>query len=327
MVVTARAHPNIALIKYWGKRDVPLNLPVVGSISITLGGLETVTRVSPAKAGEDHFSLNGEAASPKEARRLKAFVDILRARSGRTDALHIESRNTFPTAAGLASSASGFAALALGVSRYLELTLTLQGLSEVARRGSGSAARSLHGGFVEWRKGEATDGSDSIAVPLADASWWDLRVLVCVLARGRKDIGSREGMALTAKTSPMYQTWIDAQEPDLEAARGALQRRDFQALGEVAEASCMKMVSTWLTTRPALHYWRPETLGVIQAVTALRGEGLPLFFTTDAGPHVKVICPGEAYMEVEARLRALPGVLEVLHCPVGGPARVEVQGD
>lgn len=322
MKVSAKAHPNIALIKYWGKRSIPLNLPAVGSLSITLGTLETTTTIEPA-TGEEAYYLGGERVCGQEEKRLRAFVDMLRIQGANKAPLLIKSHNSFPTAAGLASSASGFAALTMALYRYLDLPLTIQGLSEAARQGSGSACRSIHGGFVEWRRGEDDDGSDSIAVPLAHAGWWDLKVLVCVLARGKKAVGSREGMALTAKTSPMFQGYVDGQEADLDTARQALLHRDFDALAKVSEASCLKMVSTWLTTYPPLFYWRPETYAVILKVQKLRQAGYPVFFTTDAGPHVKVICEGSVAEEVEARLKAWPEVLEVLNCPVGGPATVE----
>ena len=321
--VTVRAHPNIALIKYWGKRDEgPLNLPAVGSISVTLGGIYTETTLSFAQGSEDVIYLDGAPATGSARARMVEHLDLLRSHAQEAPALELRSVNTFPTAAGLASSASGFGALTLAGARLLELPQSLPELTALARQGSGSASRSLHGGFVEGQKGEASDGSDSIAIPLAPADWWDLRIHVAILAQGPKKVGSRAGMARSRETSAFYGAWVAEQEADLAAGRAALLERDFSALAEAAERSCMKMVSTWFTASPTLHYWRPETLGVIQAVQGWRGEGLPVFFTTDAGPHVKVICPGEASGEVLRRLEALPSVQRVLSCPVGGPAAV-----
>ena len=319
---SAQAHPNIALIKYWGKRDEALNLPAVGSLSITLDRLRTRTTVRFVPGSkEDHFRLNGheEAAA---ARRGSAFLDLLRQRAEVDWGAQVESENNFPTAAGLASSASGFAALALAGSQALGLALTSAELSELARRGSGSAARSIFGGFVEWAHGVRTDGKDSIAEPVLTADAWPLRVVIALTATAAKAVGSTVGMRLTAATSPFQSAWVDGQEADLAQARQAIVERDFEALAAIAEHSCLKLHALAMTAQPGLVYWNGATVECLQRVRALRREGVAVFFTIDAGPQLKAVCSPEAATTVAAVLRDVPGVLEVIECGLDEGARV-----
>ena len=237
--------------------------------------------------------------------------------------MRIDTRNAFPTAAGLASSASGFAALSLAISRYFELSADLEQLSALARQGSGSAARSLHGGFVEWQRGSREDGSDSTAQCLAPPDWWDLFVHIAVRGEGPKAVGSREAMLRSEATSPFLPGFVQGQDEDLRQARDALRARDFESLAEVAERSCLKMVAIWLTSSPPLHYWLPGTLHLVRAVPEWRREGLAVFFTTDAGPHGKVLCTRRHADQVRERLEACEGVQRVLTSEIGGPAAVE----
>ncbi|RMG65723.1 MAG: diphosphomevalonate decarboxylase, partial [Calditrichaeota bacterium] len=212
MTATAVAHSNIALIKYWGKRSERLNLPAVGSISITLKELSTWTRVTfQEDLGPDRVRLNGRKATPEETRRVSAFLDIVRRMAGRPLGAQVVSKNNFPTGAGLASSASGFAALALAATAALGLELPPTRLSALARLGSGSAARSVFGGFVEMQRGQAADGSDACAIQLRDEHFWPLEVLVLVTAEGPKSIGSTRAMNLTADTSPYFPAWVENQ--------------------------------------------------------------------------------------------------------------------
>ncbi|MBN8726332.1 MAG: diphosphomevalonate decarboxylase [Xanthomonadales bacterium] len=322
----AEAHPNIALVKYWGKRDAALNLPVVGSLSITLDRLRTRTRVRfVPESGADQVVLNGRA-SEAEARRVGACLDLLREAAGIDWRAEVASGNDFPTAAGLASSASGFAALVLAGSAALGLDLPPSRLSVLARRGSGSAARSIFGGFVEWAHGERADGSDSLARPLLGAAEWPLGVAVAVTSTAAKEIGSSEGMGRTAMTSPYQRAWVEGQEANLAEARRAVLARDFEALADISEHSCLKMHALALAARPGLLYWNGASVECMHRLRALRRSGVPVFFTIDAGPQVKAVCLPEARAAVAAALREVRGVLEVLECGLGEGARLIEDG-
>jgi diphosphomevalonate decarboxylase len=246
-----------------------------------------------------------------------ACLDLLRRRAGVSAGADVVSRNNFPTGAGLASSASGFAALAAAAARALDLDLTPRDLSIVARRGSGSAARSIFGGFVEMHAGGAADGEDSYAEPLLEPRAWPLAVLIAVTDRREKAVGSRAGMELSAASSPYYRAWIESSAEDLEAARIAIRRRDFEQLAEVAEHSCLKMHAAAMSSRPGLVYWNAATLACLHAVRAARSGGLAVFFTIDAGPQLKAVCETAAQEQVERILRAVPGVEEVLATGLG----------
>lgn len=317
----SQAQPNIALIKYWGKRDVALNLPVVGSISITLESLWTRTdvRFVPGQKG-DRVSLNGRS-DEAETKRISKCLDLLRARAGVDYGADVASRNNFPTAAGLASSASGFAALVHAGARALNLDLNLQEQSVLARRCSGSAARSIFGGYVEWAHGQLADGTDSVARPLLNADAWPLRVAVAITSTAAKQVGSTEGMRRTADTSPYQSAWIDTQEADLSVARDAIRARDFDALAGISEYSCLKMHALALAAQPGLLYWNGATVECMHRVRVLRQQGVPVFFTVDAGPQLKAVCAPSAIEQVKAALRDVPGVLEVLDTGLGEGAR------
>ncbi len=321
--VTARAGANIALVKYWGKRDQQLNLPAAGSISITLAGLETRTTVTPDDALEgDRFSLDGVEQAPA---RVSAVLDLLRELAGERVYCRVESRNGFPTGAGLASSASGYAALVTAAARALGLDLSDTKRSELARRGSGSAARSVFGGFVEMDAGRREDGSDAVAHSLLGADRWPLEVVVAITDAGSKAVGSRDGMNHTMRTSPYYGAWVATIAQDLDFAREAIERRDFEALAEVSEHSALKMHASMLAARPGLIYWNAATLSCLHTVRALRAEGAGVFFTVDAGPQVKAVClPGQGRQVADALLQQ-SGVAEVMVSALGaGAAPVSV---
>ncbi|RFF29758.1 diphosphomevalonate decarboxylase [Wenzhouxiangella sediminis] len=314
----ARAGANIALVKYWGKRDQRLNLPAAGSISITLAGLETRTTVTPDPTlGADEFVLDGVEQPPG---RVGAVLDLVRERAGATVACRVESRNNFPTGAGLASSASGFAALVVAAAQAFGLQLSESELSGLARRGSGSAARSIFGGFAEMDPGHRENGVDAVARPLLSAEEWPLEVVVAITDSGSKAVGSRDGMNHTMRTSPYYPAWVETVAEDLDAARSAIAARDFEALAETAEHSALKMHASMLAARPGLVYWNPATLACLHAVRALRSAGTGVFFTIDAGPQLKAVClPGESE-RVAGLLADQPGVSDVLVTGLGGGA-------
>jgi diphosphomevalonate decarboxylase len=318
----ARAGANFALVKYWGKADARLNVPAVGSISITLDSLftETVVELAPA-ASTDELTLDGKRRD-EDLAKVSACIDLLRSTAGVATRVRIASRNNFPTGAGLASSASGFAALVRAAEAALGLALSPRERSIVARQGSGSAARSIFGGFVEMHAGVALDGSDSFAEPLLDASEWPLEVVIAVTAKGEKEIGSRSGMTRSAASSPYYAAWVAGQPPDLTAARAAIRARDFAALAELAEHNCLKMHAAALAARPPLVYWNGATVECLHAVRRLRAGGVPVFFTIDAGPQLKAVCAPGARGQVERVLQGVPGVLELMTSSLGPGAEL-----
>jgi diphosphomevalonate decarboxylase len=314
----ARAHSNIALIKYWGKRDAALNLPAVGSISVTLDALTTDTTVA-FSGDEDELRLDGTRV---DATRASRMLDLVRERAGIRSAATVTSTNNFPTGAGLASSASGFAALAVAACAAAGVDATPKELSILARRGSGSAARSIFGGFVELHAGTAPDGSDAFAEPILDAADWPLSVVVAITSREAKRVSSTAGMGRSAASSPFYPAWTDTAEQDLADMRAAIAARDFASVGELAEYSCLKLHALMLTSRPALIYWNAATVAAIHTVTELRAGGIPVYFTIDAGPQVKALCAAADAPAVASALAAVPGVQETRTSGLGGGAQL-----
>ena len=323
MQAVAIAHPNVALIKYWGKRATAGNLPATGSLSLVLGGLttETLVRFEAGRQG-DSVLLDGREEAETSAR-VSGCLDLLRREAGVQDGAVVESRNDFPTGAGLASSASGFAALVVAAARALDLRLPATRLAEIARTGSGSAPRSLSGGIVLLKNQAATTVCTQLMAP-AD---WPLEIVVAVTATGQKAISSRQGMALSEQTSPYYPAWVETHAGDLEAGIAAVVKRDFPALADLAEYNCLKMHAVMLSTRPPLIYWTPATLACLQRVRELRAAGVPVFFTIDAGPQLKAVCLPEAASDVAAALAAIDGVRNVLRSPLGAGARLRAAGD
>lgn len=307
---TAIAHPNIALLKYWGKQDAPGNLPATPSLSITLDGLTATTTVAEADA--DRFCLNGRLAADGKVR--SALASWRREHS--IPPLAISSRNNFPTAAGLASSAAGFAALATAVNAHCGLGLTAPETSELARRGSASAARSIHGGFV------ILAGPNWQASQLLPSEAWPLSVVVAVVETGRKAVPSTEGMERSKASSPYFDAWVASAAPDFAAMKQAICARDFAALADLAEASCLKMHALMLSSRPPLPYWRGATMECLHSVQGLREEGCRVFATVDAGPQVKAICEPQDAERVKAALRRVGGVAETLQVGLGPAAAV-----
>ncbi len=317
----ARANVNVALVKYWGKRDPVLNLPANGSISLTLDGLFVDASCAFAEGRADTCTIDGAPAGGDDAARVYRFLEVVRAEAGVTARATVRTTSGVPKGVGLASSAAAFAALALAASRAAGLRLEPPALSALARRGSGSAARSIFGGFVVWHRGERPDGRDSIAEPLLDPAAWDVRMVVAVTSTAPKSVSSREGMRRAA-TSPLYPAWVETAEWDLAEARAAIAARDLEALGLVAEHSALKMHAIGLAARPPLLYWRGATIECIQRVWALRAEGVRGFVTIDAGPQVKVLCePGDSE-RIAGALREIPGVERVLTCTPGRGAEV-----
>ena len=317
-VVRAIAHPNIAVIKYWGKRDVPLNLPAVPSLSLTLDGFETDTRVRwGLNQDADRIVINGEQLGGSAAARVSRFLDLVQPDRPRCE---VVSTNNFPTAAGLASSSSAFAALALAATTAAGVSLSPEALSVLARRGSGSACRSLWGGWVHWQMGQAADGHDCHGIPLAPQDHWDLRLVVVFIAKGPKPIGSTAGMIRTQTTCPLYAGWVSSAPADVDAGRAAVLGRDLPGLGAAMERSTLKMHATMIATEPTIRYWRPTTLAAIETIEDLRQRGTDCWYTMDAGPNVKVLTTPEGAVQVAAAMAAAG--LETRTLGVGGDAHL-----
>ena len=320
--VTARACANIALVKYWGKRDALLNLPAAGSLSLTLAALVTETTVQfDETLADDTLILDGGPASAGELARTTAFLDLVRAQAGIPIHARVTSRNEFPTASGLASSASGFAALAVAASRAAGLALEARELSILARRGSGSAARSIFGGFARMHAGSASE--DAYAEPVESPLLERIRMVIAVVGGGApKQRGSRDAMDHTAATSPFYRAWLELVPHDLAAVHAALEAGDLERLGVLAEANALAMHASAIAARPAVLYWQPATLALLARVRGLRECGLAAWATMDAGPHVKVLTTADDAPTIAMQLRDLDGVPAVTISAPGAGAAV-----
>lgn len=318
----ATACANIALVKYWGKRDALHNIPAAGSLSLTLDRLRTWTEVTRVEgAPSDTLTIDGHPVAGHALERIRRFADLVRREVGDSGAISVKSQNTFPTAAGLASSASAFAALAVAVADVFGLKMTESELSILARRGSGSAARSIFGGYVRMQAGVAEDGADAYASPLEDIDF-PLVAAICVARAEAKKIGSTDGMKHTRATSPYYDAWIRQVDLDLEAVEAALRSQDFERLAELVEGNCLAMHANAMAARPGIVYFRSSTLWAIERVRTLRAEGTPVFFTIDAGPHVVAFTPPEHLNAVAQRLTGHLDVAEVLTSSVGDGAHL-----
>lgn len=312
----AHAHANIALAKYWGKSDARLNLPAVPSVSLTLREMTTTTTVDPdPRLKEDVFELDGRPARQSELRRVVEMLERVRELARSPIHARVESRNDFPTASGLASSASGFAALAAATTCAYGVSLTPAALSALARASSASAARSVFGGFVLLPAGERGDGRLA-ARALHPENHWDVRIVVAVTDEGEKDIGSTTGMEGSRKTSPLYAAWLDQAEVLTRRLRKALTARDLDAVGTAMEQSTVAFHAVAMSSVPPAFYWKPATLAVLETVRGLRAKGVPAYATMDAGPHVKVLCEATNVKRVERALRDVPGLRRTI---VGSP--------
>ncbi|MFI9503575.1 diphosphomevalonate decarboxylase [Nocardia sp. NPDC052566] len=300
----AVAHPNIALVKYWGKRDEAMFLPVTGSLSMTLDIYPTTTTVRLIEGSADTVVLNGHTAIGQAHTRVVRFLDMIRARAGRAEHALVDSTNAGPTGAGLASSASGFAALATAAAAVYGLDADARTLSRLARRGSGSASRSIFGGFAVWHAGEG-DGEAGDLSSYAEAIEGDAldpALVVAVVDHGAKAVSSREAMRRTCATSPLYRPWADSSAADLDEMRKAIARNDLPAVGEIAERNALGMHASMLAARPAIRYLSPQSIAVLDRVLALRAEGVAAYATIDAGPNVTVLCARADAQRVAAAL-------------------------
>lgn len=295
-----RAHTNIAFIKYWGKEDETLILPKNNSLSLTLDAFYTDTQVCfDKKLNKDILFIDGEEQDKKALKKAQVILDLVRKEAGIHEFARIDSKNHVPTAAGLASSASGLAALAGAASLAAGLNLTKEELSRLARRGSGSASRSIYGGFAEWQKGSSD--IDSFAIPIDEADW-DIGMIFIIVDDGRKEVSSTEGMRRVVETSPYYDGWVSSTKEDLIDMKSAIKKQDIVKVGEIAERSALKMHALNLSANPPFNYWSPESIEAMRMVSELRKQGYPVYLTMDAGPNVKLICKASQMEELTEKL-------------------------
>ncbi len=296
----AFAPTNIALCKYWGKRNSEINLPLTASLSISLGQKGALTAIEEIAAEADQIILNGQTveAATSFGKRLSVFLDLFRPELATR--YRVDTHMNIPVAAGLASSACGFAALTLALDQLYDWRLQPAALSILARLGSGSASRSIWQGFVEWQAGEADDGMDSHGILLVH-TWPELRVGLHLLSDQQKPLSSREAMQRTVQTSQLYTAWPEQVRKDMIILKQALISKDFATLGQVAEANALAMHATMMSAWPPIIYSQPETIAAMRQVWQLRQSGVEVYFTQDAGPNLKLL-----FLEKD-----LPAILQV----------------
>ena len=291
---------------------------------MNLDGLYTRTTVRFQPGLSSHqLSINGYDITGKGLDRISYILDIIRGMANIHEGAEVISENNFPSGAGIASSASAFAALALAGSKAAGLDLSEPKLSRLARRGSGSASRSIPGGFVEWQAG--TSDEDSFAFSIAEPNHWDLVDCIAIVSTAHKKTGSTEGHSL-APTSPLQTARLADAPRRLEICRKAILERDFEAFASIVELDSDMMHAVMMTSTPALHYWKPASLEVMHCVRQWRAEGIPVCYTVDVGPNVHVLCPEAEAKVIERLLRNIKGVSNVLVAQAGGPARIIEDG-
>ena len=317
-IAAARAHPNIAFIKYWGNRDSRLRLPENGSISMNLASIHTITRVVvDPELQNDRFTLNEENQTGPAFQRVHQFLDLIRSKISNPYFAEVTSSNNFPSSAGIASSASAFAALAVSAAAAYELDLNERDLSILARMGSGSASRSIPAGFVEWYASDSH--TDSYAETIAPPEHWKLWDCIAIVEKSSKKASSTAGHSL-AGTSILQPARTAGASSRLDICRSAIIERDFQKLADIMELDSNLMHAVMMTSNPPLIYWQPESIHIMKEVMSWRKNGLEAAYTLDAGPNVHVICTEENHGEVKDLLENFPGVLEVLSSPPGSGA-------
>jgi diphosphomevalonate decarboxylase len=326
------SHPNIALAKYWGKKSGDGNVPATPSLSVTLSGLSTKTRVVfDPKLTRDELSIGGCAMTGAPLARATEILDAARKAASCTHFARVESQNDFPTASGLASSASGFSALALAAVRAARLDWDVAKVAELARRTSASAARSFFSGFAELvpeEVGAAAPQNNTWRARVAQVAPKEhlaLSVLACVVTEDEKAVSSSDGMRKVAAESPFYDAWVSFAARSFSDIRAALLAKDFEKLGALSEKNALAMHAT--AQAIGVFYMQPISLAILEEVRRVRARGTLAFATMDAGPHVKVLVTRDSKDAVAAALAAVPGVLRVIASEPGDAARVVAEGD
>ena len=310
MKATAKAPANIASIKYWGRKDEKLRLPANDSISMNLSEVFTITTVEFSESyKKDEVKLVGKKLDRKEEKRIIDHLDRVRNLAKIKTFAKVVTKNNFPTGTGIASSASGFAALTVAAVKASGLEFSERQLSILARQGSGSACRSIPDGFVEWKSGSSSDSS--YAHTLFPPDWLNIVDILAVVEKKTKKISSSEGHALT-ESSPFYGVRISGMEDKLKKIKQALTNKDFKTFGEISEAEAVNMHAVMMTSCPPLYYWTPETLKIILSVIEWREEGLPVYFTIDAGPNVHLLALPEEIDKIVQRLKRIEGIKGII---------------
>ncbi len=318
MEATARANSNIAFIKYWGNADEALKLPANPSVSMNLDGILTETSVRwEDDLSSDVLMINDESATPQALERVSNHLDLIRKAAGISAHAYVISRNNFPMGAGIASSASSFAALTVAAAAAAGLVLTEKQLTVIARQGSGSASRSVPSGFVEWHAGSKSDVS--FAESIAPPDHWHLVDVIAIVDAGHKAVGSRMGHR-SAGTSDLQAARVSGAVERLTICRRAILERDFAALADVVEHDSNLMHAVMMTSRPPLFYWSPITLTVMAQVREWRADGLNVCYTLDAGPNIHCICLSDDADTVKSQLQGIAGVQEIRTAKAGGGA-------
>lgn len=319
MKVSAKAPGNIAFLKFWGKKDPSINIPENGSLSVCLDGIYSTTTVEFSKDySEDEIIIDGDKKD-RELDRIIKFLDRIRNLAGIKEKAKVVSNNNFPKSSGLASSASGFAALALASSKAAGLNLSEKELSILARHGSGSATRSIPDGFVEWLQGE--DDQSSYAYSLFPPNHWNLSVVITIVNKNQKEITSTQGHA-RVHTSPFYQLRIQQMPEKIERMKQYIKERDIQKFGQLLEEECLNFTSISLTTTPYMLYLEPVTIRIMKYCLKLREEGLTSYYTLDAGPQPVIYCLGKDAPTIAKRIQNLEGVEKTIICKPTHGARL-----
>ena len=315
--ITAIAHPNFALIKYWGKSNFYENIPAMGSISVVVDAMKSETTVSfPPELKKDTWVLN-KVEQPSLGH-LEPSLQYLRSMSPMRQSCLIESTNNFPTAAGLASSASGTASFVKAMSQCLEIQPKRKQMIKATMLGSGSAPRSLFSGFVHLDFFEGALDCMTILNP----EEWPLKVIVCLTSLERKSVSSRDGMEISRKTSSFYKDWVNNHYQDIELALSAIASRNLKTLGTVAQENCLKMHEVMKTSQPSIDYWNMTTHSVVKSIETMQDDGLDIFYTIDAGPQVKIICKSDLTEEVCSAMKKISGIKSIIECGLGQGARL-----
>ena len=310
MKATAKAPANIAFIKYWGRKDEKLRLPANDSISMNLSDVFTVTTVEfLGKLKKDLIAMEGNILGEEEEKRIITHLNRIRDLAGTKTFAKVLTKNNFPKSSGIASSASGFAALTMAGVTAAGLKLDEKELSIVARQGSGSACRSVPNGFVEWKSG--TSSENSYAQTIFPSDWWRVVDILAIVERKTKKISSSEGHVLTT-SSPFYKSRISGMKNKLKMIKKAMLKKDFKSFGEILEGEAINMHAVIMTSVPPIFYWTPKTLEIVLAVGEWREEGLPVYFTIDAGPNVHLICEEKDKGEVIDRLKTISKIKEII---------------
>lgn len=317
---TARAHPNIAFIKYWGNADEILRLPVNSSLSMNLDSLHTTTTVAwDETLRRDSLMINGEVANQVALERVAKHLDVIRERLNMSEFAKVESNNNFPMGAGIASSASAFAALTVAAFRAADVALSERELTTFARRGSGSASRSVPSGYVQWFAGE--DHESSYAATFAEVNHWDIVDVIAIVDSGHKKTGSQDGHK-SAETSDLQLARVAGAADRIQSCKQAILDENFTQFAEVVEYDSNLMHAVMMTSKPALFYWKPTTLTIMETIREWRQEGIQVCYTLDAGPNVHCICVREHAEVVREQLMSISGVLDVVVAAPGGGTTV-----